>query len=102
MDLAKQVISLGQRKPDHPNACARSRVGMKRVDAKTNPSSTAAAAGDDRERMRQQAIENVPPGDLFDHADKENRQETADLLRRGVIRRATPAEITRIRTKLRV
>ena len=55
-----------------------------------------------RDRMRQLSIENVPPNDLFDRADAENRAQTEDLLRRNVIRLATPAEVTRIRTELRV
>lgn len=55
-----------------------------------------------RERMRQHSIENASPNELFDRLDAENRRETEDLLRRNVIRLATPAEVTRIRTELRV
>ena len=55
-----------------------------------------------RDRMRQLSIENVSPTDLFDRADAENRAQTEDLLRRNVVRLATPAEVTRIRTELRV
>lgn len=52
--------------------------------------------------MRQLSIEKVSPNDLFDRADTENRAQTESLLRRSIVCLATPAEVTRIRTELRV
>jgi hypothetical protein len=55
-----------------------------------------------RERMRVHHVVNVPPAELFDRLDAENRAQVDDLLRRDIVRRATPAEVARIRTELRV
>lgn len=55
-----------------------------------------------RERIRKLQVENVPPAELFDRLDAENRNHAEDLLRRDIVRLATPAEVARIRTELRV
>lgn len=51
-----------------------------------------------RERIRDAAIENVPPNHLLEYAERETRLEADDLQRRRIIRPATPAEIGRIRS----
>lgn len=55
-----------------------------------------------RERIMKRDCVSVPASDLFDQVKTDQERETADLLRRGVIRRATPGEVTRIRTNMRV
>ncbi len=55
-----------------------------------------------RERIRGVAIVEVPPAALFESAEQETRLEADDLLRRRIIRPATPAEIARIRAASRV
>ena len=49
------------------------------------------------ERLRGKQIKQVSPSKLFDVADAENRRDIDDLLRRSVVRKATPGELTRIR-----
>lgn len=55
-----------------------------------------------REGMRGLTVAPVQPADAFDHAAAEHREQVEDLLRRGIVRLATPAEVTRIRSGLRV
>jgi hypothetical protein len=55
-----------------------------------------------RERIRKLECLPVSPADLFAQAESEQERQTEDLLRRRVIRLATPAEVTRIRIDMRV
>jgi hypothetical protein len=55
-----------------------------------------------RDRIRKLECLPVSPADLFAQAESEQERQTEDLLRRRVIRLATPAEVTRIRTEMRV
>lgn len=55
-----------------------------------------------RERMRRLPVVAVEPPELFSRVEAESRQQAEDLLRRRIIRFATPAEVTRIRMKMRV
>ncbi len=55
-----------------------------------------------RDRIRKLECLPISPADLFAQAEAEQERQTEDLLRRRVIRPATPAEVTRIRTEMRV
>lgn len=55
-----------------------------------------------RNRIRKLDFLPILPADLFAHAESEQVRQTQDFLRRRVIRLATPAEVTRIRTEMRV
>ena len=55
-----------------------------------------------RQRLRKLEIQPVAASNLFQRVEDENRRQTDDLLRRRVIRPATPAEVTRIRKDIRV
>lgn len=55
-----------------------------------------------RRRIRDVAIQAVPPNQFFEHAERETRLEAEDLLARRIIRPATAAEIGRIRVESRV
>jgi hypothetical protein len=55
-----------------------------------------------RERLRGKLVRAVPPEGLFERLEAEHQRRTEDLLRRGVIRPATAAEVTRIRSETRV
>lgn len=55
-----------------------------------------------RKRVRNLEIAAIAPPELFDHVASEVRLDCDDLVRRKVIRPATPAEITRIRQKSKV
>ena len=55
-----------------------------------------------RERMRRRPIGVLSPPELFARVEAENREQVEDLLRRRIIRPATPAEVARIRMKMRV
>ena len=55
-----------------------------------------------RERIMKRDCATVAATELYDRVQSDQEQETADLLRRGVLRRATPGEVTRIRTNMRV
>lgn len=55
-----------------------------------------------RDRIRKLEYLPVPATELFAYAECEQERQTEDLLRRGVIRLATPGEVTRIRTAMKV
>ncbi len=55
-----------------------------------------------RDRIRNQKCLPIPAEDLFAHVEIEQDRQTEELLRRGVIRPATQAEVTRIRTEMKV
>jgi hypothetical protein len=52
--------------------------------------------------MRRLPVIVLTPPELFGRVEAEYREQASDLLRRGVIRVATAAEVTRIRMKMRV
>lgn len=55
-----------------------------------------------RQRLRKLEILPVLPEDLFHRVELDNRRHVGELTRRGVIRPATAAEVTRIRSEKRV
>ena len=55
-----------------------------------------------RDRIRNLDFMAIEATELFAQVELEQEREADDFLRRGVIRRATAAEVTRIRTDMRV
>lgn len=53
-----------------------------------------------RERIRHKKLKRVAPNEYFDAFATEHAKQVNDWAKRGVIRRAKPTEITRIRTEI--
>ena len=71
------------------------REGLDRVMLKTNDPEKVLV--EHRKRMRDKSVIAVPAGELFEYSRQENLLECEDLLARGVIRPARPAEIQKLR-----
>ncbi len=53
-----------------------------------------------RERLRKKSVQKINPSDLWARIEAEHQSQVDDFIARGVIRAATPAEVTRIRRSL--
>lgn len=55
-----------------------------------------------QERIRHRTVKQVPATEFFEAFERDFAEQARDWESRGVIRRATPAEVSRIRTELEV